>query len=352
MTPEEITRATRSVLDAPYRARQLYDAVHVRTVTEFAQVKELSLTTRAQLDQHFTLDRPRLEAQVPSADGTCKALFALQDGATIEAVDIPDRDRRTFCVSSQAGCALACRFCVTGYWGAGRNLTVDEIVGQIYALREKADLPWSVINLVFMGMGEPLLNTETVRRSLQILSEKIPWTRSTVSTAGVVPGILEMASWPQRPNLAISLHAPTDQVRDQIMPINRKYPLDSLFAALREYPVTRSRRLTFEYILIEGLNDSEATARLLTARLHGFRCRVNLIPFNPDPVLGDLRPPSDEVVDRFRRQLVAAGIRCVVRRPRGDDVAAACGQLRAYGREPRGFAALELNPAASDAFAP
>ena len=320
-----------------FRLRQLDDALHRQVVRSFGEATSFSLEDRAWLDSSFSVGRPRLVDRVPSADGTEKSLFELQDGATIESVDIPDGARRTFCISSQAGCALACRFCVTGYWGAGRNLTAGEIIGQVYSLREQAELPWERINLVFMGMGEPLLNLDPVRRALDKLTLHIPWPKITVSTAGLVPGIREMASWDERPNLAVSLHAADDVTREQIMPINRKYPLDDLFEALAEYPVTRSRKLTFEYILIRGLNDTPRHARDLVRRLHGLRSRVNLIPFNPDPVLGDLAPPDENVVDAFRQSLVDSGVRAVVRRPRGDDVAAACGQLRAFGRRPRGF---------------
>jgi len=337
------------VLEQPFRARQLFEAIHRQTVTSFESVTTLSLEVRRQLQQRFSLSRPRLQQTVQSEDGTIKFLFELEDGATIEAVDIPDQGRRTLCLSSQAGCALACRFCVTGFWGAGRSLSAAEIVGQVFAVREQEELDWERINLVFMGMGEPLLNLSAVKQSLDALAVVVPPTRTTVSTAGLVPGILEMASWPDRPNLAISLHAPNDSLRTQIMPINRRYPLDALFNALRQYPVTRTRRLTFEYILIDDLNDSSAIARELVSRLHGLRCRVNLIPFNPDPVLGNLRPPAAEKIDRFRRVLVQSGIRAVVRRPRGDDVGAACGQLRAFGRNAKGFPTadpLQLQPEA------
>ncbi len=336
-SPEQLHTLTGGLLGAPFRSRQLHDALHRQTVASFAAITNLSKEQRRALTESFSIERPPLQRTIDASDGTKKFLFELNDGATIEAVIIPDGDRRTFCVSSQAGCALACRFCVTGFWGAGRNLAASEIVGQIFALRETQQIDWARVNLVFMGMGEPLLNLGAVQQALEAVSGLVPWTRTTVSTAGIVPGIRAMATWSERPNLAISLHAPNDPIRTEIMPINRKYPLVDLFAALREYPVTRTRRLTFEYILIDRLNDAAHTARELVTCLHGFRCRVNLIPFNPDPVLGDLRPPNAATVDRFREILVEGGLRAVVRRPRGLDVAAACGQLRAFGRQPRGF---------------
>jgi 23S rRNA (adenine2503-C2)-methyltransferase len=273
----------------------------------------------------------------------------LADGATIEAVDIPprpgERGRHSLCVSSQAGCALACSFCVTGYWGAGRNLTAGEIVGQVLAVRREQGLPESV-NLVFMGMGEPLLNLEAVHDALAVLTESIAWRRITVSTSGIVPGIAAMAGWRERPNLAVSLHAADDALRTRIMPINRTWPLDDLLAALADYPLESGRKVTIEYILIRGLNDAPADADRLARRLRGLAVKVNLIPINPDPVLGGaMVPPAAEVVDAFHRRLKARGLVSTVRRPRGDDVAAACGQLRAFGRRARGFAGRRLGRA-------
>ena len=259
-------------------------------------------------------------------------------GATIEAVDIPDGDRRTFCISSQAGCGLACRFCVTGFWGPGRNLTAGEILGQVLAIRRAGDLPPAGYNLVFMGMGEPLMNLDGVRGALDVLSETVSWRRITVSTAGVVPGIDAMAAWEHRPNLAISLHAPDDERRSALMPINRSYPIDDLVAALRRFPLERGRKLTVEYILIRDFNDALADADALARRLRGLRAKINLIPINPDPVLGEeMVPPDDARIDAFQARLDRRGMVATVRRRRGDDVSAACGQLRAFGRDPRGF---------------
>jgi 23S rRNA (adenine2503-C2)-methyltransferase len=257
-------------------------------------------------------------------------------------VDIPDRGRRTLCISSQAGCALACAFCVTGYWGAGRNLTAGEIVGQVAAVRREADLP-AAINLVFMGMGEPLHNTAGVAAAVEILGEGLSPRRITVSTSGIVPGIDEMAGWARRPNLAVSLHAPDDERRSRIMPINRTWPLAELLASLRRYPLERGRRLTFEYILIRGFNDAPADADALARLLAPFRAKVNLIPVNPDPVLGArMVPPDPERIDAFHRRLKERGVLSTVRRRRGDDVSAACGQLRAPHRPARGFAGRAL----------
>ncbi len=299
---------------------------------------ELSKGLRADLGRHFAIAWPRTDTRSDSLDGTRKYLFTLADGATIETVDIPDRGRHTLCLSSQAGCALACAFCVTGYWGAGRNLTAGEIVGQVHAVRFDEPPLGASLNLVFMGMGEPLFNLDAVRGALDILLEFVSPRRVTVSTAGVIPGIEAMAEWPRRPNLAVSLHAPDDERRSAIMPINRTYPLADLLAALRRYPLERGRRITFEYILIRDFNDAPRDADALARLLRGLPAKINLIPINPDAVLGErMAPPEPQVVEAFHRRLLDLNLTATVRRRRGDDVSAACGQLRALGRAPRGF---------------
>jgi 23S rRNA (adenine2503-C2)-methyltransferase len=328
------------VVDRPFRAQQIYQALYARGVRDFAAMTDLGKGLREELDARFRLGWPAVAERQPSADGTCKYLFRLSDGASIEAVDIPDRDRRTLCISSQAGCALACAFCVTGFWGAGRNLTAGEIVAQVLSIRSLGELPPKGLRLVFMGMGEPLLNLEALRPALAILAESISLRRITVSTAGVIPGIEEMASWERRPNLAVSLHAPDDARRSEVMPINRSYPLADLLATLRRFPLENGRRITFEYVLIAGFNDALEDADRLVKLLSELRAKVNLIPVNPDPVLGDrMVPPADLQIDRFQERLVHRGLVATVRRRRGDDVSAACGQLRAFGRDPRGFKA-------------
>jgi 23S rRNA (adenine2503-C2)-methyltransferase len=335
---ERLARVLEPVLDRPFRARQIYDAIHLRAVADFDDMTDLPKDLRATLAERFRVGMPRIVDRTASADGTVKYLFELAEGATIEAVDIPDEDRRTFCISSQAGCGLACRFCVTGYWGPGRNLSAGEIVGQVLAIRRDGDLPPSGYNLVFMGMGEPLMNLEGVRGALDVLTETVSWRRITVSTAGVVPGIDAMAAWERRPNLALSLHAPDDERRSALMPINRSYPLAELMASLERYPLERGRKITVEYILIRDFNETPEDADALARLLRGLDVKVNLIPINPDPVLGDdMVPPDDERVDVFRARLERRGLVATVRRRRGDDVSAACGQLRAFGREPRGF---------------
>ncbi|HVS01293.1 MAG TPA: 23S rRNA (adenine(2503)-C(2))-methyltransferase RlmN [Thermoanaerobaculia bacterium] len=333
----ELTRQLGPWLDRPFRGEQIYRALYEQGVTSLEGITTLSRAQRAELAARYRVGIPEVAERHRSADGTEKLLLRLVDGATVEAVDIPDARRRTLCLSSQAGCALGCRFCVTGYWGAGRDLDAGEILGQVLALRGRLQRRDS-LNLVFMGMGEPLLNLEAVAAALSILSEWISWRRITVSTVGVLPGILAMAGWEQRPNLAISLHAPDDERRTAIMPVNRAYPLADLMEALRAFPLERGRRLTFEYILIADFNDSPRDADDLARRLRGLRGKVNLIPLNPDPVLGErMAPPSPARVEAFRRRLQQRGMVATVRRRRGDDVSAACGQLRAFGRDPRGF---------------
>jgi 23S rRNA (adenine2503-C2)-methyltransferase len=340
------------VVDRPFRVEQIYKALYERAVPGFEAMTDLSRELRARLAERFHIGTLEITERRLASDGTCKYLFRLPGGATIEAVDIPDlspdRGRRTFCISSQAGCALACKFCVTGYWGAGRNLTAGEILAQVLAIRADRGLPMEGLNIVFMGMGEPLLNLENVKAALDVLTEWISPQRITVSTVGILPGIEEMARWERRPNLAISLHAPDDARRTEIMPVNRTWPLAGLLAALRQYPLERGRKITFEYILIRDWNDAPADADRLARTLSGLRAKVNLIPINPDPVLGDrMVPPDDGRIERFQERLRQKGLIATVRRRRGDDVSAACGQLRAFGRDPRGFRGKRTPPALS-----
>ncbi len=324
-----------ALIKRPFQLQQIYDAIYLRGITDFAAMTDLSLALRRELSERYSLGLPAVATEQQSADGTTKFLLRLHDGASIETVDIPDTSRRTLCISSQAGCGLACAFCVTGYWGAGRNLSAGEIVGQVMLVRKLRDLPES-LNLVFMGMGEPLLNLEQVHAALRLLSERISWRRMTVSTAGVVPGIDAMGTWERRPNLAVSLHAPDDARRSEIMPINRSYPMAELLDALRRFPLESRRRITIEYILLAGFNDRPADAAALALVLRKLPVKVNLIPFNADPVLGDrFTRPSDAVITRFQEALIERNLTATVRRTRGDDVGAACGQLRAFARPPR-----------------
>jgi 23S rRNA (adenine2503-C2)-methyltransferase len=338
LSRERLAEVLAPVVDRPFRVQQVYRALYERAARDFSEMTELSKDLRVQLAERFRVGLPEISSRHISEDGTGKYLFRLIDGATIEAVDIPDRGRHTFCISSQAGCALACSFCVTGYWGAGRNLTAGEIVGQVLAIRADRGLPMEGLNIVFMGMGEPLLNLENVKAALDILTEWISPHRITVSTVGILPGLEEMAGWERRPNLAVSLHAANEELRGRIMPVNRTYPLAELMAALRRYPLEKGRKLTFEYILIRDVNDGNRDADQLSRLLSGLKAKVNLIPVNPDTVLGDrMVPPSAERIEAFKERLRDRGWIATIRRRRGDDVSAACGQLRAFGREARGF---------------
>jgi 23S rRNA (adenine2503-C2)-methyltransferase len=338
LSRDQLAAALAPFVDRPFRAGQIYRALYERAAGSFAAISELSKDLRQRLDEEFRIGTPEISSRHEAGDGTTKYLFRLADGATIEAVDIPDRDRRTFCISSQAGCALACSFCVTGFWGAGRNLTAGEIVAQVLAIRADRKLPPEGLNLVFMGMGEPLLNPASVKAALDILTEWISPQRITLSTVGILPALEEMARWERRPNLAVSLHAPDDERRSAIMPINRTYPLRELMAALRRFPLEKGRKITFEYILIRGFNDAPGDADQLAALLRPLKAKVNLIPVNPDPVLGErMVPPDDARIESFKARLRERGLIATVRRRRGDEVSGACGQLRAFGRDPRGF---------------
>jgi 23S rRNA (adenine2503-C2)-methyltransferase len=346
---DRLAEALAAVIDRPFRVRQVYDALYRRRVLDFAAMTDLAAPVRRELDERFSLALPAVAERRESDDGTTKFLLRLDDGASIETVDIPDRERRTLCISSQAGCGLACAFCVTGFWGAGRNLSAAEIVGQVLLVERLQALPDS-FNLVFMGMGEPMSNLDAVRDALTVLGERISPRRVTVSTAGVVPGIEALGRWPRRPNLAISLHAPDDARRSELMPVNRTYPLAELIAALERYPLEPRRRITLEYLMLAGYNDGPEDADLLGRRFRRLPVKFNLIPFNPDPVLPDwMRRPDPATVERFRDRLESRGFTVTVRRQRGHAVAAACGQLRAFARPPRGpLARRAAPPPASD----
>jgi 23S rRNA (adenine2503-C2)-methyltransferase len=332
-------------LDRPYRVEQVYRALYEQGAASFHDMTVLGKSLRERLGRSYRIGLPAVDARHESQDGTTKYLFRLHDGASVEAVDIPDGERRTFCISSQAGCAMGCRFCVTGFWGAGRDLTAGEIVGQVLAMAGKLGGEQS-LNVVFMGMGEPLLNLDAVDGAVALLGEWISLRRITVSTVGVVPGIRRLAQWDRRPNLAVSLHAPDDDRRGELMPVNRSWPIAELMDTLRAFPLEPGRKLTFEYLLIRGFNDAPRDADALAHLLGGLRAGrgdrptllVNLIPVNPDAVLGErMAPPAAEVIEAFAGRLRQRGLVATVRRRRGDDVSAACGQLRAFARDPRGF---------------
>jgi 23S rRNA (adenine2503-C2)-methyltransferase len=270
-------------------------------------------------------------------DGTRKFLFALADGETIESVLIPDEDRLTACISTQVGCPLACRFCLTGLMGMRRNLAAAEIVGEVLNLQDALEAGERITNLVLMGMGEPLLNFAEVERALRIVCHEqganFSPRRITLSTAGHVPGIKKLAASDLGVNLAVSLSATTDAVRDQIMPINKRWPIAALVQACRAYPLPQRRRLTFEYVMLDGVNDSREDAVRLVDLLAGIRCKINLIPFNATPDLPD-RPAPRFRVEAFQKILHDRGLTATIRESRGQDILAACGMLKTDADRP------------------
>lgn len=309
-----------------YRVGQILRRLWNRPAADFASMSELPATLREQLAGAFELPRLAVAAEQASADGTRKFLFRLVDGQSIETVVIPDGTRLTVCVSSQAGCALQCAFCATGAMGFARNLTPFEIAGQIRELT-LLDPPLNVTNVVFMGMGEPMMNWPAVDAALTILNSpdglSIGARHITVSTVGVLPGIEALATRPEQFRLAISVHAPTDELRRSLMPVNVKYPLASVIAAAGEF----SRRVTFEYVMLGGVNDALAQADALARLARACGAFVNLIPLHPGGV-GGFTPTARHRISAFARRLRERGVEAAIRKSRGLDIAAACGQLR------------------------
>ena len=275
--PEAIHRLIAPHEDRPFRGRQVAHWILHRHATSFDEMTDLPAGLRRRLAERFVITDPEVVESTASGDGARKFLFGLDDGATVEGVAMPEDRKLTLCLSSQAGCALGCRFCVTGALGAGRNLRPDEIVGQYRVMLRAVGADSERVNLVFMGMGEPLLNTVSLGVALDVLSERVSPKRITVSTAGVLPGIRWLAERPRRPKLAISLNAPDQQRRAEIMPISRRWPLADLMEEVRRFPLERGRRVTFEYVLIRDFNDSEADAAMLARLLHGVPSKVNVI---------------------------------------------------------------------------
>lgn len=328
--PERIEALVAPLVDRPFRARQVAHWVTQRDVLDFDQMSNLPKVLRGQLAERFSLAEPEVALRTPSSDGSCKYLFRLADGATVEAVAMPDEGKLTLCLSSQTGCAVGCTFCVTGALGGGRNLTPEEIVGQFRAMVRAHGASAERVNVVFMGMGEPLLNREHLGAALDALMARVSPKRITVSTSGILPGIRWLAERARRPKLAVSLNAPDQGRRERIMPITRRWPLDRLMAELRRFPLERGRRITFEYVLIRDFNDRPEDAVAVAELIRGLPSKVNVIPLNEDPdwLPSDLRRPDEETVDRFGAALREAGLTVTVRWSKGLDVAAACGQLK------------------------
>lgn len=316
-----------------FRGEQIWRWVHARGARSFEEMTDLSRDVRADLAERTTIGSLSIAEIQTSKDGTRKLRLVTRDGQSIESVIIPDGEKTTQCISSQVGCAVDCQFCATAKLGLKRNLDAGEIVDQVYLARqllEELEPGRKLTNLVYMGMGEPLHNYDNMIKSVRILCNdkgaKLGQRRVTVSTSGLVPKLEKLGKEDVRPNLAVSLNAPNDEIRDQVMPINRKWNIAKLLDALRAYPLEQRRRITFEYVLLAGINDSLRDASQLAKLLRGFRCKVNIIPYNPHPEAPYQRP-SDAVVEAFQMECKRLGLPTYLRRPRGDDIDAACGQL-------------------------
>jgi 23S rRNA (adenine2503-C2)-methyltransferase len=313
-----------------YRAEQIYLWLYRRRARTIAEMTDLAKGIRDALAAAYDLRWPEVVERGHSQDGTIKYLFRLDDGATVESVYIPEDRRRTICISTQAGCPLKCAFCLTGISGYKRNLKPWEILGQVATVMHEAPpepKPW---NVVVMGMGEPLLNYDNTVIALRALMDPegfaVAPKKLTLSTVGILPALEKLMQEPVRPNLAISLHAPTKELRLELMPIEERYDIKDVIAAAQRYPIPRGGAVTYEYVLLGGVNDQPAHARALVRLLAGSHGKVNLIPLNPAPEI-PFAPPSREAVDEFCRILSEARVPVSVRRPRGQDILAACGQL-------------------------
>src|SRR5215204_5313884 len=326
----ELEQALEAMGHARFHGRQLFQWVHKRGVVDFADMTDLGRDLRSGLAASFRIVTPELVRKETSSDGTVKFLLRLEDGQLIESVFIPDTPANTFCLSTQVGCAMKCGFCLTGKMGIIRNLTAGEIAGQVRVLVRELHMLQARFNIVLMGMGEPLHNYDAVMKALRILADEhglaVNPRRVTLSTVGVLPNLERLATEPLMPNLAISLHATTEEQRDLLVPINRKYGLKELLDACRRFPVKRRDRITFEYVMLNEINDTPEDARRLVKLLHGIRGKVNLLPLNEAAGIPFDRP-SDARVNQFARILADHGVTVSVRKSRGRDIRAACGQL-------------------------
>ena len=340
LVPAELAELVVSLGQPGYRGRQIFGGIHARRLTSIAEMTDLPNDFRTQLGTQATIGTLTLESRYLSSDGTRRYLFKTRDNFPVETVFIPEEHRDTICFSSQSGCPLQCTFCLTAQLGLLRNLTAGEIVEQIlFALNDAygaAVQPPRGTNLVGMGAGEPFLNFENLMKAIQIMNDPaglfIVPNRITVSTAGIVPRIRELATLTDRPHLAISLAAPTDELRDQLMPINRKWPIEDLLAACKDFEksLKPNERFTFEYVMLRDVNDANEHARQLANLLNRYhlRAKVNLIPHNPAEPL-PYQPSTMDRIEAFQQILEAKGVHAFIRRPRGRDILAACGQLAA-----------------------
>jgi 23S rRNA (adenine2503-C2)-methyltransferase len=366
-TPAEWEARARALGQRSFRGRQIFDAIHRRGLADFEAMTVLSKADRGAWSAAVPLALPQIARREVSSDGSVKYALRLADGSLIETVFMPRGERHarpgsefadaraagepagagpaaqsdaraTVCLSSQTGCAVDCRFCVTGRLGAGRNLSAGEIVAQFLVVRREH--PSAHYSLVFMGMGEPMANLDEVERALDVFFETISPRRVTVSTSGFPEGIRRLGRRTKVPNLAVSINAADDATREAIMPVSRRHPLGDVIAAMREFPLPPRRRITAEYVLLAGVNDSIEDARRLARLLRGLAVKINVIPFNPDPrYVPEFHRPSESAVDAFVETLAVGGYTVTVRRSKGPDAAAACGQLKGREKDPRRRAA-------------
>ena len=341
LSREQLAAEVAAIGEKPFRAKQLWHWIYHQGATDFSCMSSIARPLQEKLAEHFVVGRPEVAADQLSSDETRKFLFKFRDAQAVETVYIPDpvEDRGAVCISSQVGCTLSCRFCHTGTQRLARNLSAAEIVGQFMAARDaygewpspKGETPRLLSTIVLMGMGEPLYNYENVASAMKIVMDGegigLSRRRITLSTSGVVP-MMDRAGEELGVNLAVSLHAVRDDLRDELVPLNRKYPIAELMAACRRYPAaSNARRITFEYVMLDGINDSEADARALVRLLAGLPAKVNLIPFNPWP--GSVyKTSTPNAIRKFADIVLAAGYSSPVRTPRGRDILAACGQLK------------------------
>jgi 23S rRNA (adenine2503-C2)-methyltransferase len=348
MSRAELAAELADIGEKPFRTKQVWHWIYHQGVTDFSRMSSIARPLQEKLAEHFVIGRPEAAVVQTSTDETRKFLFRFRDGQEAETVYIPDaqEDRGAVCISSQVGCTLSCRFCHTGTQALVRNLGAAEIVGQFMAARDnygewpspKGETPRLLSTIVLMGMGEPLYNYENVAKAMTIVMDNegiaLSRRRITLSTSGVVP-MMDRAGAELGVNLAVSLHAVRDELRDELVPLNRKYPIAELIAACRRYPAaSNARRITFEYVMLKGLNDSPEDARELVRLIAGIPAKVNLIPFNPWPGSA-YETSSGNAIDRFAKIIMDAGFSSPVRSPRGRDILAACGQLRTESRRER-----------------
>ncbi|HWN56384.1 MAG TPA: 23S rRNA (adenine(2503)-C(2))-methyltransferase RlmN [Methylomirabilota bacterium] len=331
LLPAELESLAESLSAPRYRGRQIASWIYAKGAADIAAMSDLPKEFRQRLAEQAEVALPEVERRTPSQDGSEKLVLRLSDSARIQAVLMPDADRLTLCVSTQVGCGFGCAFCFTGTMGVERNLTAGEIVGQVTAARAGLPAGSRLTHIVYMGMGEPLANYAATVKSIRILTDPrglaLAPRRITVSTVGLVSGIERLAKENLRVNLAISLHATSNEIRDRIMPVNKGFAIEELLQACRRFPVAFRQRITFEYVLLEGVNDGAEDARRLVRLLKGIRAKINLIPFNDWEGSGFQRPPLQRILG-FQAILLEHGIRATVRWSKGEDIGAACGQLK------------------------